>query len=261
MNYLTIDEETLTKLQSFSSVEEMNKHVAEHKNHDELSKTDRDILDAISRYACKYAGVCYLSKQKIAEAAGFTSRRTAIRACKRLENLSIIKQYETRRITGDRRQASNIIVIQASDFSKSNGEKNTQSTSETRQPVTPVSHTIEASFKSPSKAIKSQDTYLDTESIFKRGLKRQIPEELYDVLAPFFDSEKIYKIYGILLRARATVDPSFMIEDYADRYADAFCSVIRLFKLGKVNHLENYLFVTWLRLTTQIYRQRLHGMA
>src|SRR5699024_1239850 len=71
----------------------------------------RNILDAISRYSCKYAGICYLSKQKIAEDAGYKSRRTAIRACNRMEALGIIEQHETKRVKGDRRQSVNVIVI------------------------------------------------------------------------------------------------------------------------------------------------------
>src|SRR5690625_1880815 len=54
----------------------------------------------------------YLRKQRIAEEAGFTSRRTAIRACNRLEKLGIIKQHKARRASGDKRQTANIIIIQ-----------------------------------------------------------------------------------------------------------------------------------------------------
>src|SRR5699024_5022283 len=122
MNYLSINETTLTKLQTFESVEDMNESISKHKQAHELSQTDRDILDAISRYACKYKGVCYLSKQKIAEAAGFKSRRTAIRACNRLEALGIIEQHETRRVKGDRRRSSDIIVI-ANDATSCNIEE------------------------------------------------------------------------------------------------------------------------------------------
>src|SRR5699024_9143929 len=110
---LSINENTLTQLQTFESVEEMNESIKLHKQAHELGETDRNILDAISRYACKYKGVCYLSKQKIAEDAGYKSRRTAIRACNRLEALGIIKQYETRRVKGDRRRSVNVIVINA----------------------------------------------------------------------------------------------------------------------------------------------------
>src|SRR5699024_4691834 len=104
-------------LSTFESVDQMNEAIKAHKQAHDLTQTERDILDAISRYSCKYKGVCYLSKQKIAEDAGYKSRRTAIRACNRLEALGIIEQHETRRVKGDRRRSSNIIVIKGTPMS------------------------------------------------------------------------------------------------------------------------------------------------
>src|SRR5699024_6561525 len=116
MEMLTIEEATLRSVQTFESVAAMNEAVKAYKQEYALSQTDIAILDAISRYACKYTGVCFLSKQGIAEEAGFTSRRTAIRACNRMEKLGMMKQYETRRVSGDKRQSANIIVIQPVEF-------------------------------------------------------------------------------------------------------------------------------------------------
>src|SRR5699024_6122669 len=153
-------------------VEDMNKAIQAHKQAHKLNDTDRAILDAISRYACKYAGVSYLSKQKLAESAGFKSRRTAIRSCQRLEAMGIIEQYETRRIKGDKRRSSNIIVIKPIESEQ----------------VTAQSHSKEA----PSKT-NSSNTYKDTEKqpidIIKRGLKNAIPTSIYDAMAPFFDGQ------------------------------------------------------------------------
>src|SRR5699024_3235884 len=106
------DEKTIKALINFTSLEEMNEAVRVHRKQFYLSPSEQEILFVISQYACKFTGVCYLSKQKIAEAAGFKSRRTAIRACNRLEQYGIIKQYETRRVKGDKRRSVNIIVIQ-----------------------------------------------------------------------------------------------------------------------------------------------------
>src|SRR5699024_3944574 len=171
MNYLSINETTLTKLQTFESVEDMNESISKHKQAHELSQTDRDILDAISRYACKYKGVCYLSKQKLAESAGYKSRRTAIRACKRLEALGSIEQNETRRIKGDRRQSSNIIIINKFLVGAAKPTENVQ--------VTADSHALET----PTKANKSNNTYKETaredklsaDMVIKRGLRNAIP--------------------------------------------------------------------------------------
>ncbi|MDY0409950.1 helix-turn-helix domain-containing protein [Virgibacillus soli] len=240
--YLSQTESTYKALQSFESVEEMNESIKAHKQAHELSQTERDILDAISRYACKYKGVCYLSKQKIAEQAGYKSRRTAIRACNRLEALGIIEQHETKRIKGDRRQSTNIIVIKPANA----------------EPDTAASHGIKTSAKA-----NTNNTYKETaeqpkpsaDNIIKRGLKNAIPAPIYSALEPFFDGQALYDTYGILLRAKARIDRRIPLETYAERYIDAFYNVVRLHKSGKVRSMRGLLYVAWERLSAEISRQ------
>ncbi|MFS0647043.1 hypothetical protein [Siminovitchia sp. 179-K 8D1 HS] len=107
---LLANENTYRKLSTFQSVEEMNEAIKAHRSAHKLSETERAVLDVISRYSCKYPGVCYLSKTNIGKAVGKV-RRTVIRVCNRLEALGIIEQYETKRDGGDRRQSTNVIVI------------------------------------------------------------------------------------------------------------------------------------------------------
>lgn len=101
---------TYRKLSTFQSVDELNESIKAHKSAHDLTDTERAVLDLISQYACKYPGVCYLSKNKIGDAVSRV-RRTVIRVCQRLEALGIIKQYETKRDGGDWRQSSNVIVV------------------------------------------------------------------------------------------------------------------------------------------------------
>src|SRR5690625_1528432 len=266
MQYLSINESTLSQLSMFESVDQMNEAIKTHKQAHELSQTDRDILDAISRYACKYKGVCYLSKQKLAESAGFKSRRTAIRACNRLEALGIIEQNETRRIKGDRRQSSNIIIINKFLVGAAKPTENVQVSSASSpvsrngRQVTADSHALET----PTKANKSNNTYKETareesptsDEVIKRGLRNAIPAPIYDALEPFFDGQALYDTYGILLRAKARVDRHIMLEMHAERYIDAFYNVVGLYKRGKVRtSLNGLLYVTWERLTAEISRQ------
>src|SRR5699024_631970 len=136
----------------------------------------------------------------IAEAAGFKSRRTAIRACNRLEALGIIKQYETRRQGGDKRRSADIIVINAVEVTTSSDMATDESNSDTyhnmrrrtkhvtsresngrtSSKVTSTSHDKET----PTKAIKLNNTLLDTnisrDSIIKRGLRNAIPKPIYN---------------------------------------------------------------------------------
>lgn len=252
MGILTIEETTLSKVQTFESVEAMNEAMKGYKLEYELTQTDGAILDAISRYACKYTGVCFLSKQKIAEEAGFSSRPTAIRACNRMMALGIMKQHETRRVAGDKRRSVNIIVIQPFVAK----EESAEVIDESQQKVTAGSHTKEAFHQSSLKTNTYKETNIETDELLKRGLKTAIPEAFYHAFSTFFDGQTIYDMYGVLLRAKAKTRAVFMLEDYAEEYLDHFYNVIRLYKQGKVENLASYLYVTWERVTSNISRRR-----
>src|SRR5690606_10237490 len=152
-------------------------------------------------------------KNNIAEAVGRV-RRTVIRVCQRLEALGIIKQYETKRDGGDRRQSTNVIVIQAdvlrisqevgatchgSDHVRQAHEVNNSvvqpldeqtetrvSNSESERhsaDVAPDCHTEET----PSKNINNntyKETYISADEVIKRGLRNAIPAPIYDAMAP-----------------------------------------------------------------------------
>lgn len=255
MVYVKLNDETVNAMQSFDSVEEMNEAVKFYKEKFELGATDVAILDAISRYACKIPGVCYLRKQGIAEDAGFKSKRTAIRACLRLEELGVIKQFATRRVAGDKRQSANIIVIQAIE---GEAPKQVEKTTESPQQVTPESHTKEAFSQSLPKTNTLKDTMLDTENRLKKSLRSSMPTEIFDALSPFFNAKGIYETYGILLRAKAKAD--FRLEDYVEQFVEGFDRAVRLYKWGKVQNLNNYLFTTWQQLTKLINGQQIFGM-
>ena len=272
MEILTIEEATLRSVQTFESVAEMNEVIKSYKKEYALSQTDVAILDAISRYACKYTGVCFLSKQGIAEEAGFTSRRTAIRACNRMEELGIMKQYETRRVRGDKRQSTNIIVIQqaefGADFLEGNPKisattcdcENVSISPESQGKVTAGSHTKESFNKTSLQTNTYKETCIETDELLKRGLKTAIPKSIYNAFSPFFDGQTLYEMYGVLLRAKANVNAMFMVEDYAEEYMNHFFNVIRLYKKGKVKNLASYLYVTWEKLSSEISRRRKGGV-
>lgn len=257
MEYLSIIETTLRNLQTFDSVKALNNSIKLHKQKHDLSETDRNILDAIARYSCKFVGVCYLSKQKIAEDAGYKSRRTAIRACNRMEALGIIEQHKTKRVNGDQRQSTNMIVIKQVTKASENIDKE-QITSHRNSQVTAESHTKET----PLKTNHSSNTYKDTEkpsadTVMKRGLKNVIPTEIYEAMQPFFSGKEMYETYGILLRAKAAIDRSILLEEHGSQYVNTFFHVIRLYKSGKVRKsLSGLLYASWERLSAIISRQQ-----
>lgn len=255
MSTLLNTETTYMSLQPFSSVDELNANTVAIREQfaDQLTPSTRAVLDVLHRYSCKFPGVCYLSKNKIAEMVGVT-RRTVVRACNALESLGIIKQYELKRHNGDKRQSSNAIVFVAVE----------------KVDVTPECHTIDA----PANTQKSINNTLDTgiaESVdkkevaknveevkadIKRGLRDKMPAYLYDIMAPYFDLDDLYRAYGTLLRGKASIDKSIMFESHKGLFTDAVLSVINAYKRGVVRNLFAVLFTAAKDTTAQIYRQQ-----
>lgn len=100
-------EETYRNLSTFETVDHMNEATRSHSR--QLTGTAAAVFEVLSRYSCKYPGVSFLTKTNIGKLVG-KSRRTIIRACQRLEELGIIRQYKLRR-QSDGQQTSNAIVI------------------------------------------------------------------------------------------------------------------------------------------------------
>lgn len=95
MNYLT-------EYQTFHNKDELNDAVNEHltRHRYDLTDTDRDILQMISRYAVKYPGVAHLKADTIAQAID-KSKRTVQRSIRKLERLGIIERLPfIRKISG-----------------------------------------------------------------------------------------------------------------------------------------------------------------
>lgn len=218
----------------FKSIEELNAAVAAHKRNNKLNKTEIAVLDVLARYSCKNIGKSWLAKSKIAELVG-KSRRTIIRVCNKLERLGIIRQYERRRETGDRRQTSNLIVIVPAKLDD----------------VTPACHTEET----PPRNLNNNNT-IATKTTSCGALKRSIPADLFNALKPYFNDDDMYKTVGILYRAKASIDRNILFEDYSTDYVDAFKSVVFSYKRGKVRNLFGYLFRVWQSVTAEIARKR-----
>ncbi|MDA2634524.1 helix-turn-helix domain-containing protein [Bacillus cereus] len=105
-------EETYENLASFQTLKELNDTVRAYKEQfaDQLNKNQLAVLNHLHNHSCKYFGVSFKSKKKIAEDLNI-SRRSVIRACQYLESLGMIKQLEAKR-KSDKRQTSNVIIIQ-----------------------------------------------------------------------------------------------------------------------------------------------------
>ena len=242
--------ETYTKLQPFQSIEELNENTTAIRElfGDHLSKSAREVLDVLHRYSCKYVGVSYLSKSKIAEIVGVT-RRTVIRACQTLESLGVIVQHELKRHNGDRRQsASAIVFVDVRD-----GVKGTKS----QRDVTPECHTVDTPINTPNKTINNKDTYITEKRVFdkkesvanptdKETLKTSLPSGWYDEAFPYVrDYNELYTITGLLYKAKSKTD--IKIENYAEEFGEVLRKTWAKLKNGYINadRYHAYLFVAF----------------
>lgn len=251
---------TYASLSTFESIEELNAATRSHRSNHDLSATDTAVLDVLAQHSCVYKGVSYLSKANIAEQVGVV-RRTVIRACKRLEALGIIVQYGVKRVSGDRRQTSNAIVIQPASY--------TQVTTRESDRVTPAKSHQEARL---SLKLSASNTYKDTyttgasadtsthtptsEHTKSSALRNSIPAAIYDALAPFYDYDGLYEAYGVLLRAKASIDRNITVEEHADTFTGIFDNAVRKMKRGAVRNLNGYLYAAWREACRVIDRKR-----
>ncbi|MFE6170240.1 hypothetical protein ACFVP8_20525 [Viridibacillus arvi] len=236
--------ETYLKLQSFKSISKLNEAVKIHRQNfsNQLTKSELATLDLLARFACKYFGVCYLAKSKMADMLE-VNIRTVRRACNTLESLGIIKQYALKRHNGDRRQSSNAIVIQAP-----------------KADVLPQCPPKEA----PKKTSNTKNTY-DTEIreiaekaneriALKDGLITKLPSAI-QVIAPFFQMEELYRIAGTIYKAKAAVDRNISLEAYEVLYRNALLSIIHAYKRGRILNLNGAIYTAIKRLTRSIQTQ------
>ncbi|MEB9620867.1 cytosolic protein [Bacillus thuringiensis serovar iberica] len=109
--------ESFHNLSSFKDVEELNKTVRAYRDTIRMSIKRTDVksklitlLEILKRHSCKYVGVSFLCKNRIAEKMEI-SYKTVQRLMKKLVDLEMIKQVAMKR-TKDMLQTSNAIIIQ-----------------------------------------------------------------------------------------------------------------------------------------------------
>ncbi|WP_272031197.1 helix-turn-helix domain-containing protein [Oceanobacillus kimchii] len=245
----------LSEYQMFDSTQELNHHVKLHTNRKyyDMNETQRNVLQFIAMYSVKFTGACHLKTETIAQGIA-KSRRTVERAIKALIDLDVIDRIHTTRAKSGGKGANIYRVLPYSDVSEVSHCENT----ENPRPVTEnkqVEREQSANSISHLKPTAAAETETGTTDVIKRGLKHAIPAQIYSAFEPFFNGEEIYDTYGLLLRAKAKIDGLIMLEDYSDRYVEAFYNAIRLYKAGKVRKLSGLLYVVWERLTAEISRQ------
>jgi len=111
------NKESFHNLSTFKEVEELNKTVRTYRDTIRMSIKRIDVqsrlitlLEILKRHSCKYVGVSFLCKNRIA-AKMEVSYKTVQRLMKKLVDLEMIKQVAMKR-TKDMLQTSNAIIIQ-----------------------------------------------------------------------------------------------------------------------------------------------------
>ncbi|QBP42517.1 helix-turn-helix domain-containing protein [Paenisporosarcina antarctica] len=237
----------LSEYQTFTSVKEMDLHVQQHINahYNELIQTDRDVLSLISRYCCKFPGASHLKVETIMKALS-KSDATIRRAIRKLAKLKIIEKISfIRRVS--KGYGANILRILPFE------DKSTMNTRSVAESITPVSNPATQLEKQTSLSINLiQDTY-DTEDAIKKGLITKLPERIGHILGAFFDMNTMYKVYGIMLRAKAKIDRSITFEEYEEEYINAILSVVNAYKRGKVKNIYGVLYAAISSATKRLY--------
>ncbi|PGA88677.1 cytosolic protein [Bacillus toyonensis] len=110
-------EESFRNLSPFIELEELNKTIRTYRDVIRMSNKRTDVpsklitlLEILKRHSCKYVGVSFLCKNRIAEKME-VSYKTVQRLMKKLVDLNMIKQVAMKRKT-DMLQTSNAIIIQ-----------------------------------------------------------------------------------------------------------------------------------------------------
>src|SRR5690625_2447336 len=250
MNYLY-------EYSTFESVQAMDETIKEHIeiNQYELNDTDREIIITLERNSVKYKGVAHLKVDTIADIVSKSSI-TVRRSLNKLEALGIIEKIEFMRTKSGGNGANIYRFLAVDDRPEMIGRDKSENSD----------IASDRAFEGNNETINllSDNTYiLETETrpsknndFIKRSLKRSIPAPIYDALNPFYDGQGLYNAYGILLRAKAKIDRSITIEEYASDYIDVFKAVIRRFKAGMVERLDNYLYSAWESLSAEISRRK-----
>ncbi|AOO61146.1 hypothetical protein BBJ33_06300 [Bacillus velezensis] len=229
----------LAEHQTFDSTAALNAAVYEHikRNTYDLNDTDRQALKKIARYAVKFSGAAHLKAETLADLIG-KSVKTARRALNKLATLGIVKKIATtRKINGGK--GANIIVIlpvddQSTMSNRGQAEKPTETTAAAPKTENEPSDSIKRS--------KNKNNVLDTATVPAEALKGALPDEMFNAMARYFDAEDIYKYYGILLRAKASVDRTIRLEEHAAPFVEAWHATIMKAKSHEIRRFDDYLY-------------------
>lgn len=253
---------------SFNSIEELNAAIRSHRANNKLNATELAVLDVLAQYSCKDVGRSFLSKSTIAELVG-KSRRTIIRVFNRLEELGIICQYARKRQTGDRRQTSNLIVIQTaiavnSEQAVTRGMDLVRQANDQTTDVTPDDHNLtrqEApSINSKNKVI--YNTYSAPTASNEQPRNLSTPYvQFRDMVANFVsDSKLTNKLWGVYLAQTKYLRVTYETSELLAEGIEALKVTFQTTKRKAIRNLAGYYNGTLAKLLDELYMSTMAEM-
>lgn len=259
--------ESIRSYQSFSTIEEMDQAVRGflYKNKAALSEGTFNVLKFIWKHSVKVVGVSFAKHDTIAEAVQL-SRRTVIRAVKKLEDLGILKKIPTARMNG--KQGVNILVLQP--FEAIDHQLNKMSPQDVTVPVTPIKARNKQSSlcgnknnNKPTNVINSENSTLnfsddaeiqppqpniniEANTAWKMDISfipASVNKEFVQATQPFLNPIEIYKLWNRVLIAYNKVNLKRDLHDIMDLVINAFKQTIFRKKMNMITStFEGYFY-------------------
>lgn len=203
--------ESFHNLSSFKDVEELNKTVRAYRDTIRMSIKRTDVksklitlLEILKRHSCKYVGVSFLCKNRIAEKME-VSYKTVQRLMKKLVDLEMIKQVAMKR-TKDMLQTSNAIIIQPIVEEVSNKVDTKSPTKCPTIKTTPVS--LKQNIKDKNKRNSNENSNTPEENIEQADfVAHWVPKRFVSLVSSFYhESKTIQELWKVVRQCNDVID-------------------------------------------------------
>lgn len=187
-------EESFRNLSPFIELEELNKTIRAYRDTIRMSIKRTDVqsklitlLEILKRHSCKYVGVSFLCKNRIA-AKMEVSYKTVQRLMKKLVDLEMIKQVSMKR-KKDMLQTSNAIIIQPIVEEMSDKVDTKSPTKCPTIKTTPVS--LKQNIRDINKRNSNEDSNTPEENIKEADfVAHWVPERFISLTSSFYNESK-----------------------------------------------------------------------
>ncbi|KMQ14152.1 helix-turn-helix domain-containing protein [Bacillus mycoides] len=187
-------EESFHNLSTFKKVEELNKTIRVYRDTIRMSIKRTDVqsklitlLEILKRHSCKYVGVSFLFKNRIAKKME-VSYKTVQRLMKKLVDLEMIKQVAMKR-KKDMLQTSNAIIIQPIVEEVSNKVDTKSPTKCPTIKTTPSS--LKQNIKDKNKRNSNENSNTSEENIKEADfVAHWVPERFVSLTSSFYSESK-----------------------------------------------------------------------